>query len=94
MPAVSIYVMLLLILSFISFFLYAADKYRARHGLWRIRESILLLSGFLGGSFGALLAMWFLRHKTRHIYFWLINGFGLLFQVFLLYCFLSGSPEV
>ena len=43
---------------------YAADKFAARSGGWRTRESTLLLLGLLGGWPGALLAQQWLRHKS------------------------------
>ena len=46
---------------------------------------VLLLLGFFGGAFGALLAMKVFRHKTKHIYFWIVNLVGLAFQLFLLF---------
>lgn len=49
-----------------AFFLYGADKARARRGAWRISEATLLTAAFLGGCVGALLGMQLFRHKTRH----------------------------
>lgn len=43
-----------------------ADKYRARHGKWRIRESTLILAAVLGGSPAEYITMRLIRHKTRH----------------------------
>ena len=79
-----LYPCFLLLMSLISFLFYGADKHKARNERWRIPESVLLLLGLLGGAFGALLAMKLFRHKTKHVYFWIINFFGLAFQVFLL----------
>jgi uncharacterized membrane protein YsdA (DUF1294 family) len=36
------------------------------HHKWRIRESTLILLAVIGGSVGALLAMYTVRHKTKH----------------------------
>ena len=55
---------LYLILNGISFFLFGSDKRRAVKDLYRISESALLSSGFLG-PFGALAGMKVFRHKTR-----------------------------
>ena len=80
-----LYPAFLLIMSLIAFLFYATDKRKARDGAWRIPESVLLLLGFFGGAFGALLAMKVFRHKTKHIYFWIVNLFALAFQLFLLF---------
>ena len=69
---------------FISFFAYGVDKRRARRKKWRIPESLLLGLGVLGGAVGALIGMNLFRHKTRHLYFWLINLLALAAQVALL----------
>lgn len=50
--------------SLVCFVAYAADKYAARAGGWRTRESTLLLLGLVGGWPGALLAQQFMRHKS------------------------------
>ncbi len=57
----------------ISFGLYAYDKSAAKSGQWRIPEKTLLTVSILGGCFGGTLAMYMLRHKTRHTRFILVN---------------------
>lgn len=56
----------LLIINAIAFLLMLADKYKARKNLWRIPEATLMTSAVLGGSIGALLGMYLVRHKTKH----------------------------
>ena len=58
--------LLLVAVNLVSFTLYGLDKLKAKKGLWRIRESTLLLIAVLGGSMGALLGMEIFRHKTKH----------------------------
>lgn len=48
-----------------TFLLFGADKFKASHQKWRIRESTLFLCAALGGSVGALLGMHHFHHKTR-----------------------------
>lgn len=79
-----LYPLALLLVSLVAFVLYAVDKARARRGVWRIRESLLLGIGFFGGAAGALIAMRAVRHKTKHWYFWAVNILGLLWQLILL----------
>ena len=69
------------VVSLFAFILYGVDKARAKRGEWRITEKALLLTGFLAGAPGALLAMQLFRHKTKHYYFYLVNIAGLAWQV-------------
>ena len=70
--------LLLIAVNLVSFALYGLDKVKAKRGLWRIRESTLLLVAALGGSLGALLGMELFHHKTKH---W---TFKILIPLFLL----------
>lgn len=70
--------LLLIAVNLVSFALYGLDKVKAKRGLWRIRESTLLLVAALGGSLGALMGMELFRHKTKH---W---TFKILIPLFLL----------
>lgn len=49
-----------------AFILMLADKFKAKRNLWRIPESTLMTSAAIGGSIGALLGMYTVRHKTQH----------------------------
>ena len=84
MEHVGFYLLAVFVLSLIAFVLYCIDKWRAKRGAWRIKESLLLGFGFFGGAAGALLAMRLVRHKTKHWYFWAVNILGLLWQIALL----------
>ena len=59
----------LLIINAIAFALMLIDKYKARKNLWRIPEATLISTALLGGSIGALIGMYTVRHKTRHAKF-------------------------
>ena len=76
-----IYIAIIGVMSVIAFFTYWADKVKAKKGAWRIRESVLLGLGLLGGAAGALISMNIFRHKTKHFYFWVINFLGLAIQI-------------
>lgn len=56
----------LLIINFISAFICAFDKYRAKKGGFRVPESTLFTLCLMGGSVGMYLTMKVIRHKTRH----------------------------
>ncbi len=49
-----------------AFWMFGADKSRARKHRFRIPERRLLSLALLGGSLGALAGMYVFRHKTRH----------------------------
>lgn len=55
----------LIVMNIVSFLAMCIDKHRARRHRWRIAERTLFLLALLGGSGGALLAMWLLWHKVR-----------------------------
>lgn len=56
----------LLIINVAAFLLMLVDKLKAKKNLWRIPEATLLSSALFGGSVGALLGMYTVRHKTKH----------------------------
>ena len=55
----------LVFINIFTFAAYALDKYKAVHA-WRIPERTLILLAAIGGSVGALSAMYIVRHKTKH----------------------------
>jgi len=69
--------------SVLAFFLYWADKRKARADSWRTPENVLHAVELAGGWPGALVAQQVFRHKTRkvsfQVLFWMIV---LLHQVF------------
>ena len=58
-----------IIINIFTFLLFGLDKHRAVHHKWRIKEATLFLFSILGGSAGALIAMYLFHHKTRKWYF-------------------------
>lgn len=70
----AIYAGYLACLSLSTFFVYFADKKKARKGKWRIPESTLLVLSLLGGACGGYLAMFLARLKRRNgIFTWSIS---------------------
>lgn len=55
----------LLAVNVLTFIVYGVDKWKARHGRWRVPEATLMGLAALGGSVGAWLAMQIFRHKTQ-----------------------------
>ena len=72
-----------------AFALYGIDKYKARRGLWRIPEVVLLFAAAAGGSAGALLGMHVFHHKTKKPRFFI--GVPVILLLHLVILFFSGS---
>ena len=80
----------LIVINIISLIAFALDKiYAVGHSNRRIRISVLLLLSFIGGSIGALLAMYVFRHKTRKDYFVIGVPLTMIMQVFLIFYFMN-----
>ena len=56
----------LLIINAAAVVLMLADKWKAKKNRWRIPEATLMGVAALGGSIGALVGMYLVRHKTQH----------------------------
>ena len=82
------YLIFLGVMNVLAFIFYKIDKVKAMNNKFRIPEATLLFFGFFGGSLGALLSMQIFRHKTKHLYFYIVNGLGLIAQLVLLYFFI------
>ena len=52
-------------INILTFLIYGVDKWKARKDRWRIPEDTLIWLAIVGGSIGALLAMYLFRHKIR-----------------------------
>jgi len=64
-----------------TFFLYMADKRKARKSKWRISESVLIFFTIMMGGIGAFFGMVLLRHKTKHTKFKIATAIGLIIAV-------------
>ncbi len=68
----------LIVINVITFIFYVLDKYYAIKDKYRISEYTLLSLSIFGGSFGALLGMYWFHHKTKKTKFILINLISLI----------------
>lgn len=90
MTITTIYTIYLAFCSVFAFFLYGADKRKARKDKWRVSEKMLLTLSMIGGGIGGYFAMHVFRHKTKHWYFHLAHVFAIVWQV-ALWAYLYGQ---
>lgn len=81
----------LLIVNVIAFVLYAIDKTAAINKTSRIRIVVLLGIALIGGSIGALIAMYLLRHKTSIDYFVIGVPLILIMQVIVIFYLMNAQ---
>lgn len=79
----------LLIVNAAGFLVMTADKLYAKEKMWRIPERTALGVAAIGGSIGVWLAMYTVRHKTKHLKFVIGVPAILVFQLLLLIYFLK-----
>jgi uncharacterized membrane protein YsdA (DUF1294 family) len=71
-----------LIINLFGIIINCADKIKAKHNKWRIRESTLWITGLIGGATGSYLTMKIIRHKTKHKNFMIIMPLLMIIQIF------------
>ena len=71
----------LIVINITAFAMMGIDKKRAKRHEWRIPEARLFGAALIGGGLGAVLGMYFFRHKTKHWYFVLGMPVILILQV-------------
>ena len=69
MNAITLIIIYLVVINFMSFIMMGLDKYKAKKRAWRIPESTLFVLALIGGSIGSIAGMHLFHHKTRHWYF-------------------------
>lgn len=93
MNAITLIIIYLAGINFLSFVVMGVDKYKARKRAWRIPESTLFVLALIGGSVGSIAGMHLFRHKTRHWYFLYGMPAILLIQVLIVVALLSSPIE-
>ncbi|MDF1877643.1 DUF1294 domain-containing protein [Sulfurimonas sp. SAG-AH-194-L11] len=80
----------LIIVSTFSFALYAYDKLQSlknTQNISRISERNLLISSFIGGTFGSLISMFVFRHKIKKPSFIIKFSIVVIIQLALIYLY-------
>ena len=75
------------VVNVITFFIYRADKMKARRKQRRIAEKTLLTWATIGGSVGAFLGMRMFRHKTNKEKFYIGVPVVLLIHIIIVLIF-------
>jgi len=75
---IELFIIFFVLMNVFTCFLYVVDKHRAIKNKWRISEKTLLFFTITCGGIGALLGMWFAKHKTRNIKFRFAVAIGLI----------------
>jgi len=79
-------------MSLVSFLLYAYDKLQALRtskNISRVSENTLLLSSFIGGVIGSIIAMLLFRHKVKKISFIIKLSLVVILQTILVYIWIK-----
>ena len=79
------------IINFITFIVFSIDKVNAQEHRSRIKIVTLLGLSFIGGSIGALLAIYLLHHKTKKDYFTVGIPIIMIMQVIVLFYLLNAK---
>lgn len=74
----------LALINIITFIIYGIDKRKAMKRKYRYSEAFLIWLAVLGGSIGAILAVYTFRHKTKHKKFTVGLPLILIFETALL----------
>lgn len=86
---VPVYIAWMLIINIITAGVYATDKRAARSGARRTPESTLFLLNLAGGVVGAWAIFFLMRHKTRHLSFWIVQSACTVLYLFITIAVLS-----
>ena len=54
-----------LVINILGFLAMGIDKWKAKHGKWRIPENTLFMFSLLGGGIGTIAGIYSFRHKTQ-----------------------------
>ena len=63
--SVKSFIIYLIAINIITFLVMGLDKWKAKHGSWRIQEATLFTLVLFGGGIGGILGMIVFHHKTK-----------------------------
>lgn len=66
-----------ILINIISAIVTAVDKFKAKHGKWRVSEKTLFILSAIGGAIGMYITMQLIHHKTKKMRF--MVGIPLIF---------------
>lgn len=66
-----------ILINIISAIIAAVDKFKAKHGKWRVSEKTLFVLSAIGGAIGMYITMQLIHHKTKKMRF--MVGIPLIF---------------
>lgn len=75
------FLLYLLIINLMSFTMFFIDKRKAIKNKWRIKESSLHLTSFMGGVYGSIAAMCLFHHKNKKFKFCFVTALALIFNI-------------
>ena len=75
----------IIIWNIMVFLLFGLDKYRARNGKWRIKESLLITSAYTFAPLGAAFGMIVFNHKTSKTKFRIHIPLAFVLNIVLIY---------
>ena len=86
-----IIIVYLLAINIVTLIAFAVDKIAAIEHRSRIRIVTLLALAFIGGSIGALIAMYVFHHKTKQDYFFFFFPLIMLMQAVVIFFLMNGK---
>jgi len=89
---ISYFEIYLIFISILSFIIYGYDKalaIRSAKNISRVSENKLLLTSFIGGTIGSLLAMFIFRHKIKKPSFIIKFSLVTILQILFIYLYIN-----
>ena len=89
---VKTFIIYLLAINIFGFLIMLIDKFKAKRNFYRISEKFIFTLCFLGASIGIYIAMFLVRHKTKHKTFTI--GVPLIFVVNIICVYIMVTSKI